>query len=139
MREQRVATLKYIGVVLAVLAAVAQAAVAQDTLTYVALIKRLTDLQRLAVLLQPGEPCAQWSSYDRHSKYDEATGKYAALGRQRRRRARRACGAESGYRNHLALRPARSAPSAHRPVFPHGTSSGPPFVVRYRPLRSPMP
>jgi hypothetical protein len=30
----------------------------------------------LAVLPAQGETCAQWSSYDRASKYDEATGKY---------------------------------------------------------------
>jgi len=51
---------------------------AQERLSYVDLVKRLTDLERLAVLPQPGEKCAQWSSYDRRSKYDEATGKYVA-------------------------------------------------------------
>ena len=55
-------------------------------LTYVDLVNRLTDLERLAALPAPGEKCAQWSSYDRASKYDEATGKYVELGRQRRRR-----------------------------------------------------
>ena len=30
----------------------------------------------LAVLPQAGEKCAQFSSYDRKSKFDEATGKY---------------------------------------------------------------
>jgi hypothetical protein len=49
-----------------------------ETLTYVDLIKRLTDLERLAVLPAPGEACAQWSSYDRKSRYDEAAGKYVA-------------------------------------------------------------
>ena len=44
--------------------------------TYLDLIKRLTDLESLAVLPMPGEKCQQWSSYDRASKYDEATGKY---------------------------------------------------------------
>ena len=44
--------------------------------TYLDLIKRLTDLESLAVLPQPGEKCQQWSSYDRASKYDEAAGKY---------------------------------------------------------------
>jgi len=48
------------------------------TLTYVDLVKRLTDLERLAALPEPGERCAQWSSYDRHSRYDEVTGKYVA-------------------------------------------------------------
>jgi hypothetical protein len=45
-------------------------------LTYVDLAKRLTDLDHLATLPQPGEKTAQWSSYDRASKYDEKTGKY---------------------------------------------------------------
>jgi len=47
-----------------------------ETLTYVDLVKRLTSLERLATLPEPGEGCAQWSSYDRNSKYDETTGKY---------------------------------------------------------------
>jgi len=54
----------------------ASAAHAQEKLTYLDLVKRLTDLERLAVLPAPGDTCAQWSSYDRASKYDEATGKY---------------------------------------------------------------
>lgn len=49
---------------------------AAETLTYVDLIQRLTDLERLAVLPAEGERCEQWSSYDRASQYDEATGKY---------------------------------------------------------------
>ena len=49
---------------------------AADSLTYVDLLKRLTDLERLAVLPAEGERCEQWSSYDRASKYNEATGKY---------------------------------------------------------------
>jgi hypothetical protein len=53
-------------------------AYAAETLTYVDLVKRLTDLERLATLPAPGEQCAQWSSYDRASKYDEATGRYVA-------------------------------------------------------------
>ena len=54
----------------------AAAAVAQQKLTYVDLVKRLTDLEVLATLPEPGEKTAQWSSYDRASKYDEKTGKY---------------------------------------------------------------
>ena len=50
---------------------------AADRLTYVDLVKRLTDLSQLALPPAPGERCAQWSSYDRASKYDAATGKYA--------------------------------------------------------------
>jgi len=45
-------------------------------LTYIDLINRLTDLEHLATLPAPGEKCAQWSSYDRRSKYDEVSGKY---------------------------------------------------------------
>jgi hypothetical protein len=51
---------------------------AAETLTYVDLVKRLTDLERLALLPDPGERCAQWSSYDRASKYNAASGKYVA-------------------------------------------------------------
>jgi hypothetical protein len=50
--------------------------VAAESLTYVDLVRRLTDLERLAVLPAPGERCEQWSSYDRASRYDAATGKY---------------------------------------------------------------
>ncbi|HVM48316.1 MAG TPA: DUF2961 domain-containing protein [Candidatus Acidoferrum sp.] len=39
-------------------------------------MSRLTDLSCLATLPAAGDQCAQWSSYDRHSRYDEATGKY---------------------------------------------------------------
>ena len=49
---------------------------AQPELTYVDLVKRLTDLEYLATVPAPGEQCAQWSSYDRRSRYDAATGKY---------------------------------------------------------------
>ena len=49
---------------------------AQEKLTYVDLVKRLTDLEHLATLPAPGETTKQWSSYDRASKYEEATGKY---------------------------------------------------------------
>ncbi len=47
-----------------------------ETLTYADLVKRMIDLEYLAALPQPGETCQQWSSYDRASRYDEATGKY---------------------------------------------------------------
>ena len=47
-----------------------------ERLTYIDLINRLTDLEQLATLPAPGEKCAQWSSYDRRSKYDEKSGKY---------------------------------------------------------------
>ncbi|HUU15910.1 MAG TPA: DUF2961 domain-containing protein [Sedimentisphaerales bacterium] len=51
-------------------------ACAGEGLTYIDLIHRLTDLEHLATLPVPGEKCAQWSSYDRRSKYDETSGKY---------------------------------------------------------------
>lgn len=57
--------------------AMATPAVAQ-TLTYVDLVSRLTDLEALATLPRPGEACVQWSSYDRASRYDQTAGKYVA-------------------------------------------------------------
>ncbi len=51
---------------------------AGQTLTYVDLVNRLTDLEYLSTLPEPGEKCSLWSSYDRASKYDETTGKYVA-------------------------------------------------------------
>ena len=53
-----------------------QLAASAETLTYADLADRLIDLQRLAVLPEPGETCAQWSSYNRASRYDVATGTY---------------------------------------------------------------
>ena len=47
-----------------------------QTYTYVDLVNRLADLEALAVLPETGETCAQWSSYDRASRYDAETGKY---------------------------------------------------------------
>jgi hypothetical protein len=49
---------------------------AEQTLTYSDLVSRMTDLAHLAELPAPGEKCAQASSYDRASTYDEKTGKY---------------------------------------------------------------
>lgn len=51
-----------------------------QTFTYRDLLTRLTDLERLATLPEPGERCAQVSSYDRRSRYDEKTGKYVDWG-----------------------------------------------------------
>ena len=51
-----------------------------EKLTYIDLINRLTDLEQLATLPASGEECAQWSSYDRASKYDEKSGKYVEWG-----------------------------------------------------------
>ena len=58
------------------LCASVSAARAEQTLTYPDLVGRMIDLQRLSVLPAAGEKCAQASSYDRASKYDEKTGKY---------------------------------------------------------------
>ena len=49
---------------------------ATSVLTYVDLVHRLTDLKQLATLPAPGEKTAQFSSYDRASRYDAASGKY---------------------------------------------------------------
>ena len=49
---------------------------AAERLTYTDLIKRLTGLEQLATLPVPGERCAQWSSWDRRSQYDAASGDY---------------------------------------------------------------
>ena len=49
---------------------------ASEELTYVDLVKRLTDMEHLATLPLPGEKCAQWSSWDRRSQYDTAAGRY---------------------------------------------------------------
>ena len=56
--------------------AAARVSSAAETLTYVDLVGRLTDLEHLATLPAAGEKCVQWSSYDRRSRYDSATGKY---------------------------------------------------------------
>ncbi|UCC23359.1 MAG: DUF2961 domain-containing protein, partial [Planctomycetota bacterium] len=48
----------------------------ESKLSYIDLIDRLADLERLAILPAEGETTRQWSSYDRASRYDEQTGKY---------------------------------------------------------------
>ncbi len=52
------------------------AACRAENLTYAGLVKRLTDMEQVAVLPMPGEKTALASSYDRASVYDEKTGKY---------------------------------------------------------------
>lgn len=49
---------------------------AAERFTYPDLVRRLTDLEHLATLPAVGESTRQWSSYDRASQYDPATGKY---------------------------------------------------------------
>ena len=56
------------------------AAGAQQTLAYRDLVDRMADLEQLAVLPPEGETCRQWSSFDRGSRYDEASGKYVNWG-----------------------------------------------------------
>lgn len=53
-----------------------QAAQAAETLSYPDLVRRYIDLEHLAVLPEPGEKGAMWSSWDRASTYDAATDKY---------------------------------------------------------------
>ncbi len=48
----------------------------QYEVTYADLVKRLTDVRALAILPQPGESSALFSSYDRASGYDSQTGRY---------------------------------------------------------------
>ena len=55
-------------------------AAAQQTLTYIDLVARMTDMEHVATLPPAGETCKQWSSYDRGSTYDAATGKYVNWG-----------------------------------------------------------
>ena len=66
--------------VLALFAACASMTHAADKYTYIDLVRKLTDLEGLAVLPTPGEMCRQWSSYDRASRYDEKTGRYLDWG-----------------------------------------------------------
>ena len=49
---------------------------AAETLTYADLVKRMTDLEYLAVLPPEGEKIAMVSSYDRTSQYDAVNDKY---------------------------------------------------------------
>jgi hypothetical protein len=61
---------------LLVMAFASSRAVSAENLTYKDLVKRYTDLEHLAVLPDAGEKGAMWSSWDRASTYDEASGKY---------------------------------------------------------------
>ena len=60
----------------ALLSAVFAQSATGAALSYVDLVHRLTDLERLATLPLPGETGAQFSSYDRKSSFDKASGKY---------------------------------------------------------------
>ncbi|HVV73006.1 MAG TPA: DUF2961 domain-containing protein, partial [Verrucomicrobiae bacterium] len=48
----------------------------EPSLSYTDLVHRLTDLEYLATVPSDGEACAQWSSYDRKSRYEAVTDKY---------------------------------------------------------------
>lgn len=52
----------------------------QPAWSYAELVGRMLDLEQPANLPLPGERCAQWSSWDRASRYDEETGKYVNWG-----------------------------------------------------------
>jgi len=52
------------------------AAAGQRPVTYAGLVRRMTDMERLAELPAPGEKTAMFSSTDRRSRYDEKAGKY---------------------------------------------------------------
>ncbi len=47
-----------------------------ETLSYVDLVGRMTDMERLALLPEKGERNAMWSSYDREATYHAQTGAY---------------------------------------------------------------
>ncbi|MCX7867485.1 MAG: DUF2961 domain-containing protein [Limisphaera sp.] len=49
---------------------------AAQSLTYPDLVRRLVDLEHLATLPQAGERTTQWSSYDRRSRIEPATGRF---------------------------------------------------------------
>jgi hypothetical protein len=70
--------MKALPILAAVLAAIPSLGANSQKLSYTDLTRRLTDLEALALLPAPGDRCAQWSSYDRASRYDKATGKYLA-------------------------------------------------------------
>ena len=69
--------MKKLVVISLMILAICGAAVARDY-SYVDLVNQLTDMEGLAVLPEQGETCAQWSSYDRASRYDIQTEKYVA-------------------------------------------------------------
>jgi hypothetical protein len=68
--------MKMLWIVLTAFLICAPYAVAGENLTYTDLINKLVDLERLSMLPAAGEKCQQWSSYNRASKYDAASGKY---------------------------------------------------------------
>ena len=59
-----------------VLLIICGSAMAGQTYTYPDIVKMLSDMERLSILPVQGETCAQFSSYDLRSKYDEKTNSY---------------------------------------------------------------
>jgi len=70
--------MKKLFVAVTAISVMACSALAAQSLTYLDLIHRLTDLKYLATIPAAGDQCAQWSSYDRKSRYDAANDKYIA-------------------------------------------------------------
>ena len=70
--------MRTIALLLTMGAVCAGAAFSQEAITYTDLAEALTDLESLATLPPSGETCTQWSSWERLSRFDEATGKYVA-------------------------------------------------------------
>lgn len=64
----------------AILLSLSACRTASDELTYPDLVRRLVDLEAQALLPEPGDRNAMWSSYSRASAYDAATGKYVEWG-----------------------------------------------------------
>ncbi|MEN6306951.1 MAG: glycoside hydrolase family 172 protein [Anaerohalosphaeraceae bacterium] len=67
---------KIAAVVILSLSSLVSMADAAQEFTYIDLINRLTDLERISTFPDQGETCQMWSSYDRKSYYDQSTGKY---------------------------------------------------------------
>ena len=67
--------IKQTAIIILLLIAAGAALSAVNELTYKNLVLKLTDLEALALLPLPGEKCAQWSSYERSSMYDEKSGR----------------------------------------------------------------
>ena len=70
--------IRRLGLTTLVLAAVLATNLAQagQPVTHADLVRQMLDLERLALLPQPGERNAMWASTDRRSKYDADTGRY---------------------------------------------------------------
>ena len=79
MRKNRLIALACCQLVVLTLAGAAASAQA-ETLTYPDLVRRMTDLERLAVAPPAGELGAVVTSYDRKSQYDAAQDKYLGWG-----------------------------------------------------------